>query len=202
MASALFDWSALLPHLGRRCIDINVTDLTSRLDRPIALVGMMGAGKSTVGRRLAKHLGLDFVDSDDAIGEAAGLTAGEVFSKFGEADFRDGERRIIGRLLDEGVQVIATGGGAFANPETHKLLKERALTIWLDAAVDVIVQRTAGRDTRPLLQTADPRATIERLMEVRRPFYSQADIHVTSSNVAHREVVGWIVEAIEKFLAR
>ena len=191
-----------MPHLGRRCIDINVTDLISRLDRPIALVGMMGAGKSTVGRRLAKHLGLDFVDSDDAIGEASGLSAGEVFSRYGEADFRDGERRIIGRLLDQGVQVIATGGGAFANPETHKLLKERALTIWLDAAVDVIVQRTAGRDTRPLLQTADPRATIERLMAERRPYYSQADIHVTSSNVAHREVVGWIVEAIEKFLAR
>jgi shikimate kinase len=179
-----------------------VTQLLSRLDRPIALVGMMGAGKSTVGRRLAKQIGLDFIDSDDAIGEACGLTAGEVFSKYGEADFRDGERRIIGRLLDQGAQVIATGGGAFANEDTHKLLKERAVTVWLDAALDVLVARTAGRDTRPLLQNDDPRATLERLMAERRPFYEQADIHVTSSNVAHREVVGWIVDAIEKFLAR
>ena len=181
---------------------LNVTRLLSRLDRPIALVGMMGAGKSTVGRRLAKELGLDFIDSDDAIEEASGLPAGEVFAKYGEPEFRDGERRIIARLLDQGVRVIATGGGAFTDEGTRKLLQEKAVTIWLDAAIDVLAARTAGRDTRPLLNTPNPRATLEELLEKRRPFYEQADIHVTSSNVAHREVVGWIVDAIEKFLAR
>jgi shikimate kinase len=179
-----------------------MSDLVPRLDRPIALVGMMGAGKSTVGRRLAKRLELDFIDSDDAIGDACGLTAGEVFAKFGEAEFRDGERRIIARLLDQGIQVIATGGGAFVEEATRNLLKEKAITIWLDASIDVLAARTGGRDTRPLLNTADPRATIEALMEKRRPFYALADIHVTSSNVAHSEVVGWIINAIEEYLQR
>lgn len=177
-----------------------MTDLRLRLNRPIALVGMMGAGKSTVGRRLAKQLELDFVDSDDAIGDACGLTAGEVFAKYGEADFRDGERRIIARLLDDGVKVIATGGGAFADDGTRDLLKDKAITVWLDASVEVLAARTAGRDTRPLLNTANPRATLEQLFEKRRPLYAQADIHVTSANVAHREVVGWIVNAIEEYL--
>ena len=194
--------AALLPHLGRRCIATSMSDLVPRLDRPIALVGMMGAGKSTVGRRLAKRLELDFIDSDDAIGDACGLTAGEVFAKFGEAEFRDGERRIIARLLDQGTRVIATGGGAFVEEPTRKLLKEKAITIWLDASIDVLAARTAGRDTRPLLNTADPRATIEALMAERRPFYALADIHVTSSNVAHSEVVGWIINAIEEYLDR
>lgn len=179
-----------------------MNQLIDRLDRPIALVGMMGAGKSTVGRRLAKRLDLMFVDSDDEIGRACGLAAGEVFQKFGEADFRDGERRIVARLLDEGVKVIATGGGAFIDPITRSLLKQRAVTVWLDASVDVLAARTAGRTTRPLLNTPDPRATIEQLLEKRRAFYAEADIHVTSSNVAHREVVGWIVEAIDSFLGR
>ena len=179
-----------------------MSDLTHRLHRPVALVGMMGAGKSTVGKRLARHLDLDFVDSDDAIGEACGLTAGELFEKYGEADFRDGERRIIARLLDDGVKIIATGGGAFADDQTRALLKEKSVTVWLDASIDVLAARTAGRDTRPLLNTADPRATLEQLMEKRRDFYAQADIHVTSGNVAHREVVGWIVNAIEEHLGR
>lgn len=177
-----------------------MTDLSRRLDLPIALVGMMGAGKSTIGRRLAKQLDLDFVDSDDSIGEACGLTAGELFQKYGEADFRDGERRIIARLLEDGVKVIATGGGAFAEESTREMLKAKAITVWLDASVDVLAARTAGRDTRPLLNTANPRATLEKLLAARRHFYAQADIHVTSANVAHREVVGWIVNAIEEYL--
>ena len=174
----------------------------NKLNRPLALVGMMGAGKSTVGRRLAKRLDLNFVDSDEAIEEACGLTAGEVFAKYGERDFRDGERRIIARLLDEPRQVIATGGGAFADDGTRALLKEKAITIWLDASIDVLAERTAGRDTRPLLNNDDPRGTLERLMEKRRPFYEQADIHVRSGNVPHRDVVGWIVNAIEDYLER
>ncbi|MEO6360255.1 MAG: shikimate kinase, partial [Sphingomicrobium sp.] len=160
-----------------------MSDLTLSLNRPVALVGMMGAGKSTVGKRLARQLDLDFVDSDDAIGEACGLTAGELFEKYGEADFRDGERRIIARLLDGGVKIIATGGGAFADERTRALLKERAVTVWLDASIDVLAARTAGRDTRPLLNNGNPRATLEQLMEKRRDFYAQADIHVTSGNV-------------------
>lgn len=163
---------------------------------------MMGAGKSTVGRRLARLLDLDFVDSDDAIEEACGLSAGEVFQKFGETEFRDGERRIIARLLEKGIQVIATGGGAFIDDGTRKILKEKAVTVWLDASIDVLAARTAGRDTRPLLNTPDPRATIEQLMEKRRPLYAQADVQVTSGNVAHREVVNWIANAIEEHLSR
>jgi shikimate kinase len=170
------------------------------LKRSIALVGMMGVGKSTVGRRLAKRLDMDFIDSDDAIEQACGLPAGEVFERYGEQDFRDGERRIIARLLDQQPQVIATGGGAFADDGTRAILKEKAITVWLDASVDVLVERTAGRDTRPLLKNDDPRGTLERLMERRRPFYEQADIHVRSGNVPHRDVVDWIVNALEDYL--
>jgi len=161
---------------------------------------MMGAGKSTVGRRLAKRLELDFVDSDDAIEEACGLPAGEVFARYGEQDFRDGERRIIGRLLDGPMRVIATGGGAFADEGTRALLKTKAVTIWLDAPLQVLFERTSGRDTRPLLNNDDPRGTLKRLMEARRPFYEQADIRVRSGNVPHRDVVEWIITAMENFL--
>jgi shikimate kinase len=163
---------------------------------------MMGCGKSTVGRRLAKRLELNFVDSDDAIAEACGLPAGEVLSRYGEQDFRDGERRTISRLLEQSVQVIATGGGAFADEETHKLLQDRAITVWLDAPLNVLVERTSGRDTRPLLNNGDPRGTLERLMEKRRPFYEKADVRVRSGNVPHRDVVEWIVSGLEDFLAR
>ncbi|QIK79886.1 shikimate kinase [Sphingomonas piscis] len=163
---------------------------------------MMGAGKSTVGRRLAKRLELDFIDSDDAIEQACGLPAGEVFARYGEKDFRDGERRIIARLLDDHRQVIATGGGAFADEGTRSLLKDKAVTIWLDAPIEILAERTSGRDTRPLLNNDDPRGTLERLMEARRPFYSQADIRVRSGNVPHRDVVEWIVSALEDYLQR
>ena len=127
-------------------------DLAKRLDQPVVLVGLMGAGKSTVGRRLAKRLGLSFVDSDSAIEDAAGCTAAEVFERYGEQDFRDGERRLVRRLMDGEIRVIATGGGAFVDARTRQLLNERAITVWLDAPVDVLAQRTARRDTRPLLR--------------------------------------------------
>ena len=116
----------------------------------------MGAGKSTVGRRLAKRLGLPFVDTDSAIEDAAGFSAAEVFERFGEANFRDGERRLVARLIDGEMRVIATGGGAFVDPRTRELLNERAITVWLDAPVDVLAERTARRDTRPLLRNGDP----------------------------------------------
>ena len=128
----------------------------------------MGAGKSTVGKRLAKRLGLPFVDSDSAIEDAAGYSAAEVFERFGEKDFRDGERRLVARLIDGTVGVIATGGGAFVDPRTRELLNKRAITVWLDAPVNILRERTSRRNTRPLLRTPDPKATLARLADERR----------------------------------
>ena len=174
--------------------------LSDRLDRPIVLVGLMGAGKSTVGRRLAKRLGLGFVDSDDAIGDAAGYSAAEVYEKYGEADFRDGERRLVARLMDGEVRVIATGGGAYVDPRTRQLLNERAITIWLDAPVSVLAERTGRRDTRPLLRNDDRAGTLERLSEERGPAYAEAHIKVMSGDGAHKEVVDSILEALTAYL--
>ncbi|HET7816616.1 MAG TPA: shikimate kinase [Sphingomicrobium sp.] len=175
--------------------------LRRQLDRPIVLVGLMGAGKSTVGRRLARRLGLDFIDTDAAIEDAAGLSAAEMFERYGEADFRDGERRLVARLVDGQVRVIATGGGAYVDPSTRELLNQRAITVWLDAPVDVLADRTARRDTRPLLRNGDPRSTLERLASERGPFYAEAHVHVRSGGGAHSEVVEKIVAALERYLA-
>ena len=171
-----------------------------RLDRPIVLVGLMGVGKSTVGRRLAKRLGLPFIDSDSEIEDAVGLPWGELFERYGEADYRDGERRLVARLVDGQVRVIATGGGVFVDPRTRELLKERAITIWLDAPIDILAERTGRRDTRPLLKNGDPKGTLERLANAEREAYAEADLHVKSGDGAHREVVEAIVRELEKFL--
>ncbi len=170
--------------------------LTDRLDRPIVLVGLMGAGKSTVGRRLAKRLELPFIDSDVAIEDASGLSAAEVFERFGEEDFRDGERRLVARLIEGEVRVIATGGGAFVDPRTRELLNERAITVWLDAPVDVLADRTGRRDTRPLLRTGNRAETLQRLSDERRLTYAEAHIHIKSGDGAHRDVVDAIVHAL------
>ena len=172
------------------------------LDRPIVLVGLMGVGKSTVGRRLARRLGLPFVDSDVAIEDAAGgASAAEVFELYGEADFRDGERRLVARLVEGEQRVIATGGGAFVDPRTRALLKARAVTVWLDAPVEVLAERTGRRDTRPLLKGGDRAATLARLDEERRPKYAEADIHVRSGHGAHGDVVDAIIAALrERFI--
>jgi shikimate kinase len=180
-----------------------MTKLGDQLDRPIVLVGLMGAGKSTVGRRLAKRLGLPFVDSDEAIEDAAGFSAGELFERYGDADFRDGERRLVARLVDEGnVRVIATGGGAYVNPITRKLLNERAITVWLDAPVDILAERTGRRNTRPLLRHGSRATTLKRLSEERGPAYAEAHIRVRSGQGAHRDVVDSIVKALEDYVAR
>lgn len=176
-------------------------ELSKRLDRPIVLVGLMGVGKSTVGRRLAKRLGLSFVDSDSAIEDAAGLSAAEVFERYGERDFRDGERRLVARLVDGEVRVIATGGGVFNDARTRELLNSRAITVWLDAPVDILAERTGRRDTRPLLRTDDPKATLERLSEERRPWYEEAHIHVKSGGGAHKDVVDSILNALDQHLS-
>jgi shikimate kinase len=178
-------------------------NLAKHLDRPIVLVGLMGVGKSTVGRRLARRLGLTFVDSDAAIQDAAGLSPAEVFERYGEDDFRDGERRLVARLVAEGdVRVIATGGGAYIDPQTRELLNNRAITVWLDAPVDVLAERTSRRDTRAQLRNGDPKATLERLANERRTSYEQAHIHVKSGGGAHKEVVDAIVTALDDYLAR
>ena len=174
--------------------------LTDRLDRPIVLVGLMGAGKSTVGRRLAKRLNLPFIDTDSAIADAAGFSAAEVFERFGEENFRDGERRLVARLIDGDIRIIATGGGAYIDPRTRQLLNERAITVWLDAPVDVLVDRTGRRDTRPLLKNGDPRPTLERLSKDRGPCNAEAHIRVTSGDGAHNDVVESIIAAVEAHL--
>lgn len=168
----------------------------------MVLVGLMGVGKSTVGRRLAQRLGLPFIDSDAAIQDACGLPAGDMLERYGEPDFRDGERRVVARLIDGQVRVIATGGGAYVDPGTRKLLNDKAITIWLDAPVDILSERTSRRNTRALLRRGDARATLERLARERRESYQQAHIHVKSGSGAHREVVEAIVRALEKHLQR
>ena len=174
--------------------------LSKRLDRPVVLVGLMGVGKSTVGRQLAKRLGLPFVDSDSAIEDAVGLPAGEVFERYGEVDYRDGERRLVARLVEGDVRVIATGGGVFVDPRTRELLKDQTITIWLDAPVDVLAERTSRRDTRPLLKNGDPKETLERLAAIERRAYAEAHIHIKSGQGAHRDVVDSIVSALERHL--
>ena len=175
-------------------------DLTKRLDRPVVLVGLMGVGKSTVGRRLARRLGLPFIDSDSEIEETVGLPWGELFERYGEADYRDGERRLVARLVDGQVRVIATGGGVFVDPRTRQLLNERTITVWLDAPVDILAERTGRRDTRPLLKNGDRKGTLEQLAKAERQAYAEAHIHVKSGVGAHREVVEDIVRAIEGYL--
>lgn len=176
-------------------------ELSKRLDRPIVLVGLMGVGKSTVGRRLAKRLGLPFIDSDSAIEDAIGYSPAEIFERYGEQDFRDGERRLVARLIDGEIRVIATGGGAYVDPRTRELLNDRAITIWLDAPVEVLADRTSRRDTRAQLREGDPKSTLKRLSAERRASYEQAHIHVKSGDGAHREVVEAIVEALERHLS-
>lgn len=164
---------------------------------PIVLIGMMGVGKSTVGRRLALRLGLPFIDADDEIERAAGMTIPEIFEKYGEAGFRDGERRVIARLLDEEPRVIATGGGAFMNSETRALILEKAIAVWLDADIDILVERVSRREGRPLLKGRDPRSVLLELAEVRNPVYAQAPLHIRSGDGPHEQTVDRIMEALE-----
>ena len=176
-----------------------MTEVAKRLDRPVVLVGLMGVGKSTVGRRLARRLGLPFVDSDSEIEDTVGLPWGELFERYGEQNFRDGERRLVARLVDGQVRVIATGGGVFVDPRTRTLLNERAVTVWLDAPVDVLAERTGRRETRPLLKNGDRKTTLERLAKVEREAYAEAHIHVKSGDGAHSDVVDAIVRALEEY---
>jgi shikimate kinase len=164
--------------------------------KPIVLVGLMGVGKSTVGRRLAARMRLPFVDADNEIERAAGMTIAEMFERFGEAHFRDGERRVIARLIDGSPKVIATGGGAFINDETRALILEHGLAVWLDASPAVLAERVGRRDHRPLLRGKDAKAVLTELAAVRNPFYAKAPIHIVSQQAPHEATVNAILEAI------
>jgi shikimate kinase len=169
----------------------------TRLSRTVALVGMMGAGKSSVGRRLATRLGVPFRDADSEIELAAGCPVSEIFARYGEPAFRDGERKVIARLLDEPPHVLATGGGAFVDAETRARLKRSALTVWINAPVDVLMSRVQRRNTRPLLRTADPRATLEKLLAERTQIYAEADLAIESDDGPHSATVDQILAALK-----
>ena len=172
-------------------------DITSALgQRSVVLVGMMGAGKSTIGRRLAARLGLPFLDADIEIEAAAGMSIPDIFEIHGEPHFRDGEARVIARLLDSGPAVIATGGGAFMREETRNRVRDKAVSIWLQADVDVIMKRVKRRADRPLLQTEDPTATVTRLLEAREPLYRTADLTIGSRDVPHDRIVDECIDAL------
>jgi shikimate kinase len=166
--------------------------------RSLVLVGLMGAGKSTVGRRLAQRLNLRFVDADDEIEAAAGMSIPEIFDRYGEAHFRDGERRVIGRLLREPRQVIATGGGAFMNDETRALISAEATSIWLKADLDTLARRCAKRTDRPLLRGGNQREILAGLMRQRYPVYETSDLVVESGGDTHDVVVDRIIDALDR----
>lgn len=169
--------------------------------RSIVLVGLMGAGKSTVGKRLAGRLGLIFKDADHEIEAAAGLTIPDIFAIYGEPSFRDGEERVIARLLREGPMVLATGGGAFMRPETRQRIGEAGVSVWLKADLDVLMRRVRKRPGRPLLQNEDPEGTMRRLMDLRHPVYGGADVVVLSRDVSHDRVVQDVLEALDTYMA-
>lgn len=169
-----------------------------KLDKTLVLVGMMGAGKTSVGRRLASTLGVPFRDADVEIESAAGCTINEIFERYGEPAFRSGERKVIARLLSDPPHVLAAGGGAFIDEETRARIKEQAVSIWLRAPLDLLIQRVLRKDTRPLLRNTDSRATLERLLREREPVYAQADLVIESDEGPHDVVVKRIVAALDE----
>jgi shikimate kinase len=164
--------------------------------RCVVLIGMMGAGKSTIGRRMAARLRLPFLDADTEIETAAGMSIPDIFETHGEPHFRDGEARVIARLLDSGPAVVATGGGAFMREETRGRIRDKAVSIWLKADAEVIMKRVRRRTDRPLLQNADPEATVNRLLGEREPVYGTADLTILSRDVPHDKIVDECMEAL------
>src|SRR5277367_4821945 len=185
-AYAAIPAAPILPRLGQRSI---------------VLVGMMGVGKSSIGRRLAARLSIPFTDADAEIEKAAGMSISDIFARNGEAYFRSGEARVIARLLESGPQVLATGGGAFMNADTQALIKLKGVSIWLNAIFDVLLRRTSKRrNDRPLLQTDDPAETLRQLLAEREPTYALADLTVQSREVAHDAIVADMMTALMSFL--
>lgn len=179
-------------HKHQRGISVN----SGPNSRPMVLVGMMGVGKTSIGKRLAARLGMEFVDADEEIERAAGMSISEIFEKFGEPYFRDGERRVISRLIDGTPKIIATGGGAFINDETRALILERALSIWLDADIKILAERVARRNHRPLLTGRNPVEVLTELGKIRNPIYANANVHVRSDASPHSRTIDNILKAL------
>lgn len=186
--------------MARRSIAKEAEAVRERLGtHPIVLVGLMGAGKTSVGRRLAEKLGIAFVDADHEIETAAGKTIPEIFADHGEAYFREGERRVISRLLQAGAQVLATGGGAYMNDETRAGIKEHGVSVWLRADLPLLMKRVMKRPGRPLLQNDDPEAVMRGLVEKRYPVYAEADVTVESRDVQHGQMVNDVIRALAQW---
>jgi shikimate kinase len=203
----------LIASIGKPAMELDETTLSSgeiealarRIDRPVVLVGMMGVGKTSVGRKLAQVLHLPFVDADDEIVTAAQMSIPEMFERYGESYFRDGERRVIARLVDganesDRRKVIATGGGAFVNPETRAMILEKAIAVWLDSEVDTLLERVGRKDSRPLLRQGNPREILTRLRTERAPCYAEAQIHVLSGPGPQHRTIGKVLKGIAQWL--
>lgn len=186
--------------MARRSIAKETETVRQRLGtRPIVLVGLMGAGKTSVGRRLAEKLGIPFVDADHEIERAAGKTIKDIFAEHGEPYFREGERRVIQRLIGDGAQVLATGGGAYMNDETRARIQEHGISVWLKASLPLLMKRVSKRQDRPLLQAEDPEGVMRTLMEKRYPVYALADVTVESRDVQHGQMVNDVIRALAQW---
>jgi shikimate kinase len=186
--------------MARRSIAKEAELVRERLgERPVVLVGLMGAGKTSVGRRLADKLGIPFVDADHEIEAAAGKPIKEIFADHGEPYFREGERRVIQRLIGNGAQVLATGGGAYMNDETRARIQEHGISVWLRAALPLLMKRVAKRQDRPLLQADNPEAVMRDLMDKRYPVYALADVTVESRDVQHGQMVNDVIRALAQW---
>ncbi len=188
------------PAHRRNLSDVQIKALAARIDRPIVLVGMMGVGKTSIGKRLAQKLGVPFFDADEEIVEAAQMSITEIFDQYGEDYFRDGERRVIARLLEEPHSVIATGGGAFVQDDTRAEILEKGIAVWLDCEVDTLVERVSRNKKRPLLRGGNVREKITSMKTEREPSYAKASIRVTSDTGPHGETVDRILEALNSCL--
>ena len=183
--------------MARRSIAKEADAVRQRLaNHPIVLVGLMGAGKTSVGRRLAEKLGIPFVDADHEIEAAAGKSIADIFADHGETYFREGERRVIQRLISNGAQVLATGGGAFMNDETRARVREHGVSVWLRASLPLLMKRVMRRQDRPLLKTDDPLAVMQNLIDKRYPIYERADVTVESRDVQHGQMVNDVIRAL------
>ncbi|MBZ0262177.1 MAG: shikimate kinase [Hyphomicrobiales bacterium] len=186
--------------MARRSLSKEIEDIREKLgNHPLVLVGLMGAGKSSIGRRLAEKLEVPFVDADHEIEIAADKSIPEIFKDHGEAYFREGERRVISRLIENGAQVLSTGGGAFINEETRQAVQARGISVWLKADLPLLMKRVMKRADRPLLQTGDPEAVMQKLMDQRYPIYATADVTVESRDVQHTQMVNEVIKVLAKW---
>jgi shikimate kinase len=186
--------------MARRSLSKEIEDIRKKLgNHSIVLVGLMGAGKSSIGRRLAEKLDVPFVDADHEIEIAADKTIPEIFKDHGEAYFREGERRVISRLIENGAQVLSTGGGAFINEETRQGIQAHGISVWLKADLSLLMKRVMKRADRPLLQTEDPEAVMQKLMDQRYPIYATADVTVESRDVQHTQMVNEVIKVLAKW---